>query len=109
MKVTISSGTSSIDDVMRDEIRNRIYSALSRFSHSIDEITVRIGETVRIGDVVGTRGRSQQLCRLSVRMKRLGSFLVESVEEETLDAVSRAVECAEKQVLRILDRRHDVT
>jgi len=103
VKVTISSGMCSIDDVMRDEIRSRIYSALSRFSPSIDEITVRIG------DVVGTRGCSQQLCRLSVRMKRLGSFLVESVEEETLDAVSRAAKRAEKQVLRILDRRHDVT
>ena len=49
MKVTISSGISSIDDVMRDEVSRRIYSALSRFSPSIDDITVRIG------DVVGVR------------------------------------------------------
>ncbi len=103
MKVTVSSGTRPIDDVMRKEIRDRIYFALRRFRPSVDEITVRIGDTVR------ARCSPQQLCRLSVRMKRIGSFLVESIEEETLDAVSQAAERAEKQVQRILDQRRDVT
>ncbi len=101
MKVTVSSRTSSVDDAIRENIRSRIYFALNRFGTLIEQVTVQIG------DVDGTRGNSQQLCRLSVRMKRLGSFLAESIEEETFDAVSRAADRAAKRVQRILDRRRD--
>ncbi len=103
MKVNVSSRTSPIDDVMRADIRGRIYFALSRFSPRIDEVTVQIGE------VVEARGSSQQLCRLSVRMKRLGSFSIESVEDEVMIAVSRAADRAAKEVQRILDRQRDET
>ena len=77
--------------------------ALSRFSPRIDEVTVKIG------DVVGTRDSSQRLCRLSVRMKRLGRFSIESVEDEVMIAVSRAADRAAKEVQRILDRQRDET
>ena len=103
MKVTVSSRTSPIDDVIRADIRGRVHFALSRFSPRIDEVTVQIGE------VIEARGGSQQLCRLSVRMKRLGSFSIESVEDEVMIAISRAVERAAKRVQRILDRRRDET
>ncbi len=103
MKVTVSSRTSSIDDVMREDIRGRIYFALSRFSPRIEQVTVQVGK------VVGARVSSQRLCRLSVRMKRLGSFSIESVEDEVMIAVSRAAERAAKQVQRILDRQRDET
>ena len=58
---------------------------------------------------LGARGSSQPLCRLSVRMKRLGSFASESVEDEVMIAVSRAAERAAKQAQRILDRQRDET
>ena len=103
MKVTVSSRTNSLDEATPEDIRGRIYFALSRFSPHTEQVTVQIG------DVGGTRGNSQQLCRLSVRMKRLGSFKIESVEGETPDAVSRAADRAAKQVQRILDRRRDET
>ena len=45
---------------------------------------------VQITDVVRDTTSSQKLCRLSVRMKRLGSFSVDSVEEQLANAVSRA-------------------
>ncbi len=103
MKVTVSSRASSLDDTMREGIRNRIYYALSRFGPRIDKVTVQIE------DVGATRESSQQLCRLSVRMKRLGSFSIESVEDEVMIAVSRAAERAAKRVQRILDRQRDET
>ena len=103
MKVTVSSRTSPIDDVMREDIRGRIHFALSRFSPRINEVTVQIAE------VVVARGSSQRLCRLSVRMKRLGSFSIESVEDEVMIAVSRAAERAAKRVQRILDLQRDKT
>ena len=103
MKVTVSSRKCSPDDAMREDIRGQIFFALSRFSPRIEQVTVQIE------DVDGTRGSSHQLCRLSVRMKRLGSFSVESVEEEILDAVSRAANRAAKQVQRILDQRRSGT
>jgi len=103
VKVTVSSRTISIDDVLREEIRCRIYFSLSRFSPRIGEVTVKIG------DVVGTGDSSRQVCRVSVRMKRLGSFSIESVEDEVAIAVSRAAERAAKQVQRILDRQRDET
>ena len=103
MKVTFSSRTSSLGDTMREDIRSRIWFALSPFGPRIEQVTVQIGV------VGGTRGSSQQLCRLSVRMKRLGSFSIESVEDEMAIAVSRAAERAAKQVQRILDRQRDET
>ena len=101
MKVTVSSRNCSPDDATRKDIRGQIFFALSRFSPRIEQVTVRIG------DAGGTCGSSQQLCRLLVRMKRLGSFSVESVEEEILGAVSRAANRAAKQVRRILDQRRN--
>jgi hypothetical protein len=103
MKVTVSSRTNSLDDARREDIRGRMFFALSRFCPHIERVTVEIR------DVDRTRGGSQQLCRLSVQMKRLGSFSVESVEEEAPDAVSRAVDRAAKRVQRILERRRDET
>ena len=44
--------------MLREEIRSRIYFALSRFSPRLNEVTVKIGD-------VGTENSSQQLCRLS--------------------------------------------
>ncbi len=101
MNVTVSSRTSSLDDAAREDISSRVYFALSRFSPRIEQVTVQVGD-------VGTlRVSSQQLCRLSVRMERLGSFSVESVEHETPDAVTRAANRAARQMERILDRQRD--
>ena len=102
MKVRFSNQSSLLDDA-RDDIRDRIYFALSRFSPRIEQVTVHIA------DVVGTPGSSQMLCRLSVRIKELGSFSIESVEDEVAIAVSRAAERAAKQLQRILYRQRDET
>lgn len=103
MKVTVSSRTNSLDDASCEAIRGQIFFALSRFGSRIEQVTVRIG------DSGGTGRTSQSLCRLSVRMKGLGSFSVESVEEKALDAVSRAADRAARQVLRILERQREET
>ena len=92
MKITVVSRTSSIDDVMRKDIRGRVHFALSRFSPRIDMVTVHIA------NVAGVHRRSQMLCRLSVRIKELGSFSIESVEDEVASAISRAANRAAKQL-----------
>ena len=103
MKVSFSKRTSSLDDGTREDILRRIYFALSRYSPRIDEVTVQIGE------LVAARAGTQRLFRLSVRMKRIGSFAIESVEDEVATAVSRAAERAAKRVQRILDRLRNET
>ncbi len=84
MKVSFSGRTSLLDDKVGEDIRNRIYFGLSRFKPRIEQVRVQIT------DVVRDTTSSQKLCRLSVRMKRLGSFSVDSVEEQLANAVSRA-------------------
>ncbi len=103
MRVTVSSRASSIDDVVSEEIRGRIYFSLSRFNPCIAEVTALIV------DVAGARGNSQRLCRLSVRLNGLGSLSIESIEDDLMPAVSRAAERAAKQLQRILDRQRDET
>ncbi len=101
MNISVSSRAISIDDELHEKIDIWIYFALSRFSPRIDEAMVHLSE------VFGASGKSQRLCRLSVRMKNLGSFSIETVEDEVAVAVSRAAERAAKQVQRILDRQRD--
>ena len=103
MKVTVSSRSSSIDDVMREDVREIIFIVLRRFSPGIDEVTVKIGEAV------GAHCSSQRLCRLSVRMKQLGSFSIESVEDEVMIAASWAAERAAERLQRLLDRQREET
>jgi len=99
MKVTVSSQTVPIDDRLREEVRGQVYFALSRYSPRIEQVTVRIG------GVGGTLEARRQLCRLSVRIKGLGSFLVESVEEDLAAAVERAAERAARRLERILEEQ----
>ncbi len=103
MKVSLSNRPSSVDDDAREDIRGRIYLALSRFSLRIDEGAVQIGE------VNGGRASTQWLCRSSVPMKQLGSFSVESIEVEPATTVSRAAGPCSEAVQRILARRRDET
>ena len=103
MKVTVSSGTTSIDDEIREDVCERIYFTLSRFSPRIDNVAVHISEVAK------TSNRLQWLCRLSVRMNRLGSFSSESIEDAIPNAVSRAASRAAKQLERILDRQRNET
>ena len=103
MKVSFSGRTSLLDDDVGEDIRNRIHFALSRFSPRIEQVRVQIT------DVVRDTTSPQKLCRLSVRIKRLGSFSVDSVEEQLASAVSRAADRAARQIERILDGQRDQT
>ena len=101
MKVTVSSQSVHVDDTLRNEVRDQVYFALSRYSPRIEQVIVRIG------GVGGTLEIRRQLCRLSVRIKGLGSFLVESVEEDIGEAVARAAERASRRLERILEEQRD--
>jgi hypothetical protein len=101
VKVTISSRTSSLDDATREDVRDQMFYALSRFGTHIEQVTVRMGGSG------GADSSSQQLCRLSVRMKQLGSFSVDAVEVRAIDAVSRAADRAARQAQRILERQRE--
>lgn len=86
---------------MLEKIDMWIYFSLSRFGPRIEEVLVHLAE------VAIASGKSKRLCRLSVRMKQLGSFSIETVEGEVATAVSQAAERAARQVQRILDRQRD--
>ncbi len=101
MKVTVTSQSVPVDDELREEVRGQVYFALSRYSPRIEQVTVRVG------GVGGMNGAQRRLCRLSVRIKSLGSFLVESVEEDLTEAVARAAERAARRLERILEEQRD--
>ena len=102
MKVTFANRTVPLGDETRNGIEGRIHFALSRFGSYIEQVSVRIAK----GDRVSGGDRPQVLCRLSVRMKLLGSFSVDSVNEgDPVVAASWAAERAAKRVHRILDRQ----
>lgn len=105
MKVTFPNRTSAPDDKTRDGIEDRIHFALSRFGPSIEQVSVRIAEV----DTAQDRDGSQVLCRLSVRMKQLGSFSIDSLNDDPVAAASWAADRAAKRVQRFLDRRRDET
>ena len=101
MNVTISSKTTSVDEATRAEIRDQVYFVLSRYSPRIDQVAVRVG------GVGGMDGDQRRLCRLSVRIKPMGSFLVECVEDNLESAVSRAAERAARRLDRMFDVERD--
>ena len=103
MKVSFPDRTSALNDDTREDIRRRMHFALSRFGTHIEQVTVRIVDTAE------DRDGSQVLCRLSVRMKRLGSFSIESVKDKVAVAVSWAADRAAQRVQRILDRQRNET
>jgi hypothetical protein len=106
VKVTFPNRTDAPDDKTRGGIEDRIHFALSRFGSHIEQVSVRIAEV----DSTKERDGSQVLCRLSVRMKQLGSLSVDSVnDDDPLAAASWAADRAAKRVQRILDRQRDET
>jgi hypothetical protein len=105
VKVTFPNRASVPDGKIREGIEDRLHFALSRFGSHVEQVSIRLAEL----DAGEDRDGSQVLCRLSVRMKQLGSFSVESVndDDDPLAAVSWAVDRAAKRVQRILDCRRD--
>ena len=101
VKVTVASRKIVIGKSLRKDIRDRIYFAMSRYSPRIEAVTVRIE------DVNEARSGSETLCRMSVRIKGIGSFAVESVDDEMSVAVSRAARQAASRILRLLDRQRE--
>lgn len=101
MRVTILNQLNSINKSTREDIQGRISRSLKRFNTDIDEVAV----TVRIGTAAEASRASRTLCRLSVRMKKIGSFLVECIEDSLPEAVSQAAERAARRLKLILDRR----
>lgn len=70
--------------------------------------TLCIGEVaVQIEELSEASGESLRLCRLSLRMIRLGSFSIEFVEDEVMFAMSWAAERAAERVKRNHDRQRD--
>ena len=71
--MVFSGGVCPLGDGMVEDVRNQIHFALNRCS--------------RFPDVVQNSPNAVTLCRLSIRMKRLGSFSVDFNAEETLSRV----------------------
>ena len=101
MRVSVKSRALSMDDQVREEIRSRIYFALSRFSPHMEEVKAEFEELV-----IQNR-KSQQLCRLSIQTKQLGNFVLESVDDEMITVVSEAAVRAAKKIQRLLEHERD--
>jgi len=87
---------------LRDYVQRRLLFAFARFSTRIRKIGVRLH------DVNGDRGGTDQCCRIMVRLIPTGTIVIEDIDEDLFTAIDRAADRAGRAVARELRRRWEV-
>ncbi len=99
LPVHIRAGQGELGSSERDYIRRKLGTKLGKYEHSIERISVRMG------DVNGPRGGIDQLCRIKVVLRGLPSVVFESRDASLYAAVDVALSGVERAVRRALQRR----
>jgi hypothetical protein len=96
--MTIIDRSGNVSAAMREFVKRRLLFALSRFTAKIAHVSVSVS------GVGGPRGGLERLCRVSVRLRRLGRVSVSSQDAETETSVARAAERAGRAVARRVEQ-----
>jgi hypothetical protein len=88
----------TLDDATRDWVARRTERQLGKFSQHIERVTVRLK------DVNGPRGGTDQLCRVKVVLPGLPSTLVEERAATPRDAFNLAASSATRAVRKSIER-----
>ncbi|NNJ94686.1 MAG: HPF/RaiA family ribosome-associated protein [Halobacteria archaeon] len=103
MLINIHSHGLSITHAIRERVDKRIRFALSRISHRLRRVDVRLS------DLNGPRGGVDKRCLIEVRINRHPPVIVTDVQSDLYRCVDRASARAQRTVLRRLsldNRRH---
>jgi ribosome-associated translation inhibitor RaiA len=83
----------------REAIARRLHQKLDRFSSSIARITVRLS------DANGPKGGVDQICQVTVVLRRLPAVVVHDADPDVRRAIDRAIDAAALAVGRSVQRR----
>jgi ribosomal subunit interface protein len=103
MLINIHSHGFSITHAIREHVDKRIRFALSRISHRLRRVDVRLS------DLNGPRGGVDKRCLIEVRINRHPPVIVTDVQSDLYTCVDRASARAQRTVMRRLaldNRRH---
>ncbi len=80
-------------------MERRLHFSLSRFTHAID------GVTVRISDINGPRGGHDKECLIVVRLRQGGEVVVQGNGGDSMAVLNQCADRVSRAVARELDRR----
>ena len=95
MRVFVRGQGVELTDDVRARAERSFRFALGRFGPRIDRVTVRLV------DLNGPRGGVDKRCRVEVKLRPSGAFLVEEMDASLSPAIDRAAD----RVARAADRR----
>lgn len=98
MRFELRHGNFPIDDVVRQQVFQKMEAALDRFDRSIREVSVRLV------DLNGPRGGEDKCCRVILRFQRGHALQVEGVAAELGVAIDFAAERATRVTAQRLER-----
>lgn len=101
--IDLRSTNVAISVALREHVARRLSFALSRFTHRVERVTVRIV------DINGPRGGPDKRCRIVVRLRPARSILVEATDSDAYAAVSQAANRLDERVSRDLARERPRT
>ena len=102
MRISVTSSIKQLGPSSRDLIRTLVSSTLARFASRIEQVTVLVI------DENGPRGGVDQVCRVTVRTRGLGTVVTTARHEKLMAAVSEAAQRARRIVVTKLKRPHSL-
>jgi putative sigma-54 modulation protein len=102
MQLLISGRSFKVGEQLREHIDRRLQFALGKFDGEIERVEVSLS------DANGPRGGVDKQCRIVVKMRTLGTLVVEDADVDFYAVVSRAADRIGRSVSRALDRRRTV-
>ncbi|WP_269530949.1 HPF/RaiA family ribosome-associated protein [Chitinimonas sp. BJYL2] len=101
MKIEIKAHNFTVSDGLRAFVNHRLALGLRRHRERIRQVTVRLA------DINGPRGGIDKHCTVQIALYHLPDVLIEDVEADLHQAISRAADRASRTVTRRLARQQD--
>jgi ribosome-associated translation inhibitor RaiA len=98
MQIDIQAGSLSLNEDVRDSVKQRIIMRLARFQDNIHSIKVYIK------DINGPKGGVDKECTVKVKANNLEEVVISSKAESWVNAVDRSTERAKSLLARRLKK-----
>ena len=102
MQLSIVRRNGKLDKSTRGYFERRLLFALSRFGSKIDRISAVMD------DLNGPRGGVDKFCRVTVKLRRLGTVTVTSTDAELGPTMARAADRAGRAVSRTIAKNQRI-
>lgn len=101
MRVTIQTSGFDITSALRSYVEQRLATALGWARHHMRKLAVSLS------DINGPRGGVDKRCKIQVRLAAGREIIIDGVEADLYAAIDRAVDRADRAVVRQVERtRH---